>query len=71
MVNALAIKQRLKFIGMPQQRLAAEIGISRSTFFLKINGMSEFTADELQKIAEILKLTDDEILRWFFYRTRR
>ena len=34
------------------------LGISRSAFYRKCNGRSEFTQSEIQKIASILKLKD-------------
>ena len=34
------------------------LGISRSAFYRKCNGRSEFTQSEIQKIASILELKD-------------
>lgn len=42
------------------------IGISKSAFFRKCNGRSEFTRYEIDRIAEVLELSGDDILSIFF-----
>lgn len=38
--------------------MCSKLGISRSAFYRKCNGLSEFTQSEIQKIASILELKD-------------
>ncbi|MDD6966354.1 MAG: helix-turn-helix transcriptional regulator [Firmicutes bacterium] len=38
--------------------MCKKLGISRSAFYRKCNGRSEFTQSEIQKIATILELKD-------------
>ena len=42
--------------GIKQAELCAVIGCSRSAFYRKINGISEFTQGEIQKIVDYLEL---------------
>jgi len=38
------------------QTMCAQLGMSRSAFYRKCNGISEFTQSEIQKIVDILDL---------------
>lgn len=38
------------------QSMCEKLGISRSAFYRKCNGISEFTQGEIQKIVDILEL---------------
>lgn len=38
--------------------MCSMLGISRTAFYRKCNGLSEFTQSEIQKIAHILELKD-------------
>ena len=42
--------------GYTMERLSREIGISKSAFSKKINGKSEFTLGEIQRIVDVLGL---------------
>lgn len=42
--------------GFTAEKLSKAIGISKSAFSKKINGKSEFTLGEIQKIVEVLEL---------------
>ena len=45
-----------------------EVGFVRSTFDRKLTGQNEFDRSEIQKIVDVLELTDDEIRNIFFAR---
>lgn len=40
------------------ERMAAELGISRSSFWKKCNGISEFKQSEIKTMIELLDLDD-------------
>lgn len=42
--------------GLTAEKLSKAIGISKSAFSKKINGKSEFTLGEIQRIVEVLAL---------------
>ena len=45
---------------------ASKIGIAISSFAKKINGKTSWTYEELQKIRQTYKLTDEEFIDIFF-----
>ena len=45
---------------------AKALGVTRGTLSLKLRGKSEWSRAEIEKTAELLDLTPDEILRYFF-----
>jgi len=42
--------------GVSIQDMCSQLNMSRSAFYRKSNGISEFTQSEIQKIVDILKL---------------
>ncbi len=42
--------------GVSIQDMCAKLNMSRSAFYRKSNGISEFTQSEIQKIVDVLKL---------------
>ncbi len=55
-MNAALLEYELKIRGMKKEELCEELGMSRSAFYRKMNGISEFTLSEIQNIVSILKL---------------
>ena len=45
---------------------AKALGMTKGTLGLKLAGKSEWKRAEIEKVAELLELTPDEILRYFF-----
>ncbi len=60
------LEAKMKIFGDTQSDLAEVIGISVATFNYKLNGKSEFTQSEIQKIRERYNLTDEEVVEIFF-----
>lgn len=56
----------MKLKGKSKKELCEAIDISEAAFYRKCNGGSEFTRDEIIKIAETLELSGDDILSIFF-----
>ncbi len=49
-----------------KSEICMELGITRSTFYRKRKGISEFNQSEIQKIMKLLGLTADEAANIFF-----
>ena len=47
-------------------QLCAAIGISRTSWFRKVGGDSQFTQDELQRLRNELQLDDEQTIMIFF-----
>lgn len=48
------------------EKCAIFLGITKVTFVKKINCKTQFTLDEIRKIAQLLELSDDEKVNIFF-----
>lgn len=66
MTNASEFKIALLRSGLTAYELADSIGMSRQSLSYKINNVREFTATEIARIADVLKLTVAEKERIFF-----
>ena len=67
------LKQELKAVmvryGDTQAELAKYLKMSTHTLSVKLNGMSEFTRPEIEKIALRYSLSAEDIQRIFFIKT--
>lgn len=72
MVNANALKAKLVLNGISVVDLLNEIGsqygvkMSKSAFYRKLNGSSEFDRKEIIAISKCLKINSSDLLRIFF-----
>lgn len=57
---------RIKEYGYTQERLAEEIGMTKTTMNLKLNGKAYFSAPEIEKIRKILCIEIGDIGVYFF-----
>lgn len=57
-MNAALLEYEMKRKKVSKGDMCKELGISRSAFYRKCNGISEFTQSEIQKIASVLELKD-------------
>ncbi len=55
-MDAYKLEYEIKKAGYTIQGFCKELGISRSAYYKKRNGVSEFTQSEIQKIVWLLKL---------------
>lgn len=60
------LKGKIKEEGFSQKEIAEYLNIAPSTFSLKINGIVFFGADEIEKIAELLKIPGEQYKNYFF-----
>lgn len=56
MMNKYKLEYEMKSRGISVEELCNAIGISRSAYYRKCNGTSEFTQSEIQKIVEYVGL---------------
>lgn len=57
-MDAVLLEYEMKRQKVSKGDMCKRLGISRSAFYRKCNGLSEFTQSEIQKIAGILELKD-------------
>ena len=55
-MNKKKLLEKMSEKGISIQEMCAKLNMSRSAFYRKSNGISEFTQGEIQNIVEILKL---------------
>lgn len=60
MTNTEELQKCISVSGISITFLAKQLGISREGFYNKLNGITEFKASEIAKIAQLLRLTDAE-----------
>lgn len=65
-MDLILLNSKIDEIKIPITTIAEKMGISRQTFYLKMSGQREFKASEIEKICDILRLTDDEKNSIFF-----
>ena len=65
-MDLMLLNSKIDEIKIPITTIAEKMGISRQTFYLKMSGQREFKASEIEKICDILRLTDDEKSSIFF-----
>jgi transcriptional regulator with XRE-family HTH domain len=55
-MNKALLEYKMKEKGKSISDMCEKLGISRSAFYRKCNGKSEFTQSEIQKIVDFLEL---------------
>ena len=65
-MNKNKLKGKIRERGLTYQKLAKKIGISVTSVNYKVNGQNLFNHEEMIKLREILRLSDNEIIEIFF-----
>lgn len=60
------LNDKINEINIPITTLAERMGLSRQSLYLKMKGQRDFTIDQITKLCEILRLTNDEKNYIFF-----
>lgn len=55
-MNKALLRYEMERKGISVEKMVNELGISRSAFWKKCNGVSEFRQSEMKKIIELLEL---------------
>ena len=66
MTDGKKLKSFMVLKGLTQDRVAEAIGISTTTFNMKINNKREFLANEIKGLIELLDIPKDQIYGIFF-----
>ncbi len=61
------LRGRIRAIYHTQAAFAKSMGLSECALSQKLNGHTEWTADEIRKACEILEIPADELHLYFFY----
>ena len=59
-LNSFLLKEKIKESGMTIKAIAEKTGILRETLYNKISGKSEFTASEIVKLSDVLRLSKED-----------
>lgn len=65
-MNKLKLKAAMVLKELSAEAACAEIGISKSAWFRKVSGESEFTQSEICKLRVLLDLDDHQTAEIFF-----
>lgn len=66
MLSVKDLKAEIVRNGETVKSVALKLGIDRGTFYRKMNGVSDFTRADIQKLVETLKLSNADAMRIFF-----
>ena len=66
MFDSRKFRAALIMKGLSVEGLAKELGINASTLYRKINGISDFSRNEIQRIREIANFSSAELYAIFF-----
>ena len=61
-----ALKQKIDERGLKIKYLAKELNLSYEAMCRKVKGENEFKASEMRKLADILDMSNDDIVSIFF-----
>ena len=59
-MNCEKLKKKIESTGLKIVFIADQLGITRESFYKKLNGSNEFKASEIRKLSEILVLSSAE-----------
>ncbi|MBQ1453314.1 MAG: toxin-antitoxin system, antitoxin component, Xre family protein [Ruminococcus sp.] len=65
-MNLEYLNGKIALSRIPITAIAEEMGLSRQSLYLKMKGERDFKTSEVEKLCEVLRLTDDERLLIFF-----
>lgn len=66
MMNANMLKGRIIEKGFSIKEFSKQTEIKKTALYRKLSGKTEFNRIEIERIAEVLKLSSDEIRNIFF-----
>ena len=66
MVNLTKLNDAINDSGISKTRIAEKLSISRTSLFMKLKGIREFTASEIYKLKDVLLLPLDKFIEIFF-----
>lgn len=67
MTDVELLNAKIEASGLKRNFLAGQLGITPQGFYLKCSGKNEFTASEIQKLCELLKITTTKEMKAIFF----
>lgn len=64
--NYSELKKKIRGRYLRLGEFAGDLGVTSSTLTLKLSGKSEWSRAEIERTSDLLDLTSDEILLYFF-----
>ena len=64
--NEEILRDRIRESGLKIEYIEKQLGLSSSGFRYKLIGKTDFTTSEAAKLAEVLRLTSDDLEQIFF-----
>lgn len=65
-MNSNELRAQMLRKGFKVENFAEKLGISKSAFYRKLKGTSEFDREEISKISELLELQPKDVYDIFF-----
>ena len=65
-MNESLLRATMVLKNVKVSEICEELGISRSAWFRKLNGSSQFTRDEISVISKVLYLDEAQLIQIFF-----
>lgn len=66
MLNVSKIRGRMAELGVTQKEIAKEMNLAAPTVSQKLNQIRPMNLDEAEKLAQILKISNNEFGEYFF-----
>lgn len=66
MLNVSKIRGRMAELGVTQKEIAKEMNLAAPTISQKLNQIRPMNLDEAEKLAQILKISNNEFGEYFF-----
>lgn len=65
-MDSRKLKAKMVLTGMDVTKVCKATGMGKSAYHRKMNGSSEFKQGEIAAIANLMELTDSEVMEIFF-----
>lgn len=69
MTDVEKLKEKIELSGLKRSYLAAKLNLTPQGFYLKLNNVNQFKADEIQALCKILNITDSNEMKAIFFAT--
>lgn len=67
MTDVKLLNDKIDESGLKRNFIADQLGITPQGFYLKTSGKNEFTASQIQKLCDILKITAQKEIKAIFF----
>lgn len=67
MTDVELLNTKIEESGLKRNFIAEQLGITPQGFYLKASGKNEFTASQIQKLCDLLRITAQKEIRAIFF----